>query len=152
MPKEENFLADVLLKYKSRPYALISLLQNLQDHYGFLSPKILLLVSQKLNLPPAKIYGIVTFYSQFKLKPVGKYLIRVCLGTACHVKRSNELLDYLQNKYGLKPGETTQNQLITLETVNCMGACSLSPAIAINEKIYGNLGKSEIEKLLADLK
>lgn len=152
MVKEENFLADIISKHKSKPYALISLLQTLQEYYGFLSPEILLSISQNLNIPPAKIYGIATFYSQFKLKPIGKYIIQLCFGTACHVKGSDELLNHLKSKYGLKPGETSPDQLFTLETVNCVGACSLSPVIVINKKIYGNMNKLKLDKLMTELK
>ena len=145
---EDKFLKEIFKKYKSKTYALISLLQEVQDHFGFLSEEIIRLISENLNIPIAKIYGIITFYSQFKLNPVGKYVVQVCLGTACHVKGSAEILKHFETKLGIKAGQSTPDMKITLETINCIGACSLSPAIAINKKVYGHLDTDIVDSLI----
>lgn len=152
MVEEEKYLSDLLNKYRHKPHALIALMQDLQQHYGFLSEKILMLIAEKLHIPLAKIYGICTFYSQFKLKPHGKYVIQVCTGTACHVKGSHTLLEHFKEKYRLQPGQTSQDLLITLETVNCIGACSLSPTLMINHTVYGQIDTQKVDKLMSLMK
>jgi NADH-quinone oxidoreductase subunit E len=119
---------------------LIPILQAVQVEYRYLPEEILTFIATSLGVPPAKVFGVATFYSLFTLKPKGKYLIRVCNGTACHVKKSMDLHEALRTKLNLKETQdTTVDMLFTLETVNCLGACGLAPAMVINDEAYGQL-------------
>lgn len=119
---------------------LIPILQAVQGEYRYLPEEILTFIATSLGIPPAKVFGVATFYSLFTLKPKGKYIIRVCNGTACHVKKSMDLHDALCKKLNLgEKQETTADMLFTLETVNCLGACGIAPAMVINDEAYGQL-------------
>jgi NADH-quinone oxidoreductase subunit E len=119
---------------------LIPILQAVQGEYRYLPEEILTFIATSLGIPPAKVFGVATFYSLFTLKPKGKYIIRVCNGTACHVKKSMDLHAALCDKLNLgEKQETTADMLFTLETVNCLGACGLAPAMVINDEAYGQL-------------
>ena len=119
---------------------LIPILQAVQAEYRYLPEEILTFVATSLGISPARVFGVATFYSLFTLKPKGKYLIRVCDGTACHVKRSMGLHGAIVKKLDLKKDEdTTPDMLFTVETVNCLGACGLAPAMVVNEEVYGQL-------------
>lgn len=122
------------------PARLIPILQEVQAEYRYLPEEILTFVATSLGLSPAKVFGVATFYSLFTLKPKGKYHIRVCNGTACHVKSSMGLHEALRERLKLSEGQdTSTDMLFTLETVNCLGACGLAPAMVINEEVYGQL-------------
>jgi NADH-quinone oxidoreductase subunit E len=119
---------------------LIPILQAVQGEYRYLPEEILTFIATSLGIPPAKVFGVATFYSLFTLKPKGKYIIRVCNGTACHVKKSMDLHTALCEKLDLgETRDTTADMLFTLETVNCLGACGLAPAMVINDEAYGQL-------------
>lgn len=119
---------------------LIPILQAVQGEYRYLPEEILTFIATSLGIPPAKVFGVATFYSLFTLKPKGKYIIRVCNGTACHVKKSMDLHAALCEKLNLgETQDTTADMLFTLETVNCLGACGLAPAMVVNEEAYGQL-------------
>lgn len=131
---------------------LIPILQAVQAEYRYLPEEVLTFVATSLGISPARVYGVATFYSLFTLKPKGKYLIRVCDGTACHVKRSMDLHDALGKKLGLAEGEdTTRDMLFTLETVNCLGACGLAPAMVVNEEVYGQLTPERATEIVSDI-
>lgn len=122
------------------PARLIPILQAVQAEYRYLPEEILAYVATSLGISPARVYGVATFYSLFTLKPKGKYLVRVCDGTACHVKKSMDLYEVLRSKLKLVNGaDTTADLLFTLETVNCLGACGLAPAMVVNDEVYGQL-------------
>jgi len=143
----------VLSKYSENdPSALIPILQDIQDIHGYLPEQELKRVSTHSGLPMSRIYGVATFYNQFRLQPLGKYVIRVCRGTACHVKGSFDILTTLETELNIKAGETTKDMLFTIETVACIGACSIAPVIAVGEEFYGNLDAKSVKKLLRDLK
>ena len=127
---------------------LISLLQDIQETYGYLPEEALQAVADFFDMPLSGVYGVATFYNQFRLKPLGKNVIRVCRGTACHVKNSANILIALESELGIKAGETTRDKLFTLETVACIGACSIAPVININEEYYGRVEVKEISKIL----
>ncbi len=127
---------------------LISLLQKIQEEEGYISVATMDTVSQILEIPVAKIYGVVTFYSQFRLKPVGKYLIMLCQGTACHVNGSAGIEETITEYLKIKDGETTADGLFTLENVACLGCCSLSPAMMISGETYGELNDKKVIKIL----
>ena len=141
----------ILEKYDSKD-DLLPAMQDIQRAYGYLSEENLEMLSKKLHIPLTIISGVATFYNWFKLKPVGKYHISVCRGTACHVHNSGELLKVLEKKLRIKTGEITEDMNFSLESVNCIGACAKAPAIMINETVYGELDERKIDKLLSSLK
>ena len=119
---------------------LVPILQAVQEEYRYLPEEVMTLVATSLGIPAAKVYGVATFYSHFALQPKGKYVIRVCDGTACHVKGSQDLVDALQARLGLGGArKTTPDMMFTLETVSCLGACGLAPAMVVNEDVYGQV-------------
>ncbi len=124
----------------------------MQEVEGYLSRENINRISEYLRLPPSKIYGVATFYNQFKLKKPGKIQIQVCRGTACHVKGSLNLLDSLQLMLGIEPGETTKDGLFTLDTVACVGGCSIAPVITANGRFFGRLDKKKLEELIEKLR
>lgn len=128
--------------------SLIALLQDVQDIYGYLPEKALRDISNHINIPLSGVYGVATFYNQFRLTPLGKNVIRVCRGTACHVKNSANILVALESELGIKAGQTTRDKVFTLETVVCIGACSIAPVININKDYYGRVVIKEIPKIL----
>lgn len=155
---DANFteLAPVLEKYAKVPGSLITILQQAQDIYGYLSMDAINYISEKTGIMPAKIYGVATFYAQFRLQPIGKYLIMLCKGTACHVNGSDMIEEAVSEHLGIKDGETTEDGLFTLNNVACLGCCSLAPVMMIKtndgEETYGNLTKSSVVKILDDIK
>lgn len=128
---------------------LIAMLQDIQGVYGYLPEKALSDVAEFVGMPVSSVYGVATFYNQFRLTPLGKNVIRVCRGTACHVKNSANILQALETELKVTAGETTRDKLFTLETVACIGACSIAPVININEEYYGRMTVKEIPKVLA---
>ncbi len=128
---------------------LIPILQAVQNEYKYLPEEILAFIASSLNISPARVYGVATFFAHFTLKPKGKYIIKVCDGTACHVKKSTALIDAIKNKLGLKDGEhTTKDMLFTLETVSCLGACGLAPVLLINEDVHGQVTPDKVVQLI----
>jgi len=131
---------------------LIYILQEVQKIYRYLPEEVMSYIATSLNMPAAKVFGVATFYSNFALEPKGKHVINVCDGTACHVKGSTDLLDILQNKLGLtKAKPTTEDMMFTVETVSCIGACGLAPAITINGQVHGLLTEADVEKLVDEI-
>ena len=127
---------------------LITVLQKTQDIYGYLPVDVLVYISKYTGIKLAKIMGVVTFYTQFRTKPVGKYLILICQGTACHVNGSNDIESAVKDYLKVGEGEITQNGLFTYNNVACLGCCSLAPAIMIGDRTYGNLTKDSVVKVL----
>ena len=142
--KKEPFEAE---KEEKRPN-VVAILQDLQEEKSYLSKEDMINLSKKLEIPGVDIYGVATFYSQFRLKPSGKYIVSICRGTACHVKNSYALLQYLEEILGIKAGQTTKDGKITLECVNCIGACAKAPAMMVNDVVYGELDKKKIKKVI----
>ena len=132
-------LQPVLDQYAKVPGSLITILQKAQDIYGYLSVDTINYISEATGIKPAKIYGVATFYAQFRLQPIGKYLIMLCQGTACHVNSSQLILQTIKDELGIDDGETTEDGLFSLECVACLGCCSLSPVMMINGDTYGSL-------------
>jgi len=127
---------------------LIPLLQDIQEVYGYLPEDSLKDIAIHVNMPLSSVYGVATFYNQFRLTPLGKNVIRVCRGTACHVKNSANILAALENELGVCAGSTTRDKVFTLETVACIGACSIAPVVNINDEYYGRVTIKEIPKIL----
>ena len=134
--------------YEGAEGALIPLLQKAQAVEGYISPEAIRIITTETGIPPSEIYGVATFYAQFRLKPVGKYIIRVCHGTACHVANAKSITDAISDVLGIAGGETTPDRLFTLETVSCLGCCSLAPVIMINDQTYGNLTTTSVKKII----
>jgi NADH-quinone oxidoreductase subunit E len=147
-PKQVK-LGEVLAKYKSQKGALIPVLQESQDIYGYLPTEVLRQISTELKIPLSKVYGVVTFYAQFHLKPRGRNIVRVCLGTACHVRGGAKILETIQKELGIIDGETTKDLRYTLESIACIGACGLAPVIMINEDTHGRLTPDKLGAILA---
>lgn len=128
--------------------ALIPILQEVQDAEGYLSKEAVSKIGKQLDLPSSKIFGVATFYNQFRFKPLGKYHIQVCRGTACHVKGSLAVMDRLKRELKVEAGDTTSDGLFSLEVVACIGACGLAPVIAVNGEYHANLVSDDIPKIL----
>ncbi len=139
-PKSDfSLIADILAKYGDSSSNLITILQKSQDIYGYLPKDVMYHIAEKIGVTPADVMGVATFYSQFRLSPIGKYLIMSCQGTACHVNGSERVSAAISEYLGIGNGETTADGLFTLENVACLGCCSLAPVIMINGEAYGNL-------------
>jgi NADH-quinone oxidoreductase E subunit len=130
--------------------ALIPILQEVQERQGYLSREAVTQISKHLNLPATKIFGVATFYNQFRFQPKGKYHFTVCRGTACHVKGSNRVLEMAQKLLKLKPGQTSRDRLFSLETVACMGACGLSPVMNLNGEFYAKVTPQKLLKIIQE--
>lgn len=130
--------------------ALIPILQEVQEKQGYLSRESVIRISRHLNLPATKIYGVATFYNQFRFQPKGKYHLMVCRGTACHVKGSNRVLEMAEKLLKLKPGQTSRDRLFSLETVACMGACGLSPVMNLNGEFYAKVTPQKLVQIIQE--
>jgi len=146
-----RIISDILKNY-SRADDLMPALQEIQKEYGYLSEENLILLSKKINVPLSQISGVATFYNWFKLKPIGKYHISVCRGTACHVNNSEQLLKFIEKKLKITAGNLTDDKVFSLECVNCIGACAKAPAIMINDVVYGELTEKKIDIVLDGLR
>ena len=135
---------------KDEPTPLMIVLSAIQKKYGYIPLEVQEVVSQEMGIPVAEIYGVVTFYGFFSLNPRGKSVIGICLGTACYVKQSQLVLDKFSSLLGIKPGETTEDGLFTIDAVRCLGACALSPAISINGNVYPKVKPSDVAKIIDD--
>ena len=134
-----SLIENIISKYKGKKGGLITLLQEIQAVYTYLPKAALQRVEEELNYNLSELYAVATFYAQFKLKPSGKYSIKVCKGTACHVQNANAVMNALSEHLQVKDGETTEDGKFTLEAVSCLGCCSLAPAIMIGEETFGKL-------------
>ena len=151
-----TLLAPTLEKYAAVPGSLITILQQTPEIYGYLSEEAILYISERTGILPAKIYGVATFYAQFRLQPVGKYLIMMCKGTACHVNGADRVEEAVEEYLGIRDGETTEDGIFTLNTVACLGCCSLAPVMMLKrsdgEETYGNLTKDSVVKILDEIR
>ena len=142
-------IENILEKYdNSKRDALISLLQEIQENEGFLSEEAIVKTGKKLKIPTSKIYGVATFYNQFRFEPTGKYHVMVCRGTACHVLGSLTVLQELEKVLKIKAGQTTRDGLFSIEVVACMGACGLAPVININGSFYAKVTSESIKEII----
>ncbi len=147
-PEQEAELRKVIADNKDEKGALMPVLQKAQDIYGYLPIEVQKIVATEMDIPLEKIYGVVTFYSQFSLMPKGKYKISVCLGTACYVKGSGDIYDKLIQKLGIKGGECTADGKFSLEACRCIGACGLAPVMTVNDDVYGRLTVDQVQNIL----
>jgi len=137
-------LTPILDRYEGRRGVLVSLLQDVQAEFGFLEEKVMSTVAEALKLPLSHLYGVTSFYSQFYFKPRGKHIVRVCTGTACHIRGAPAIQARLEDELGICAGETTADVVFTLETVNCVGCCALAPVVTVNDRV---LNRREQRKL-----
>ncbi len=142
-------IEQILAKYpNARRDDLIPILQKVQDACGFLSREAVIRIGEYLKLPASKIYGVATFYNQFRFQPQGTFNVQVCRGTACHVKGSVKVLDALVREMGIHPGETSRDGVFSLEVVSCIGACGLAPVIAINGEFYAGMTPEKVKTII----
>ena len=139
-------------KYNGKKGNMIPLLQGIQEEFGYLPKEAFTKVSKETGLELSEMYGVATFYAQFRLKPVGKHIVKVCHGTACHVQNAKELTDALQDSLNVDDGETTEDGMFTLESVACLGCCSLAPVLMIGDETYGKLTGGKAVKIVRDIK
>ncbi len=130
--------------------ALIPILQRVQEREGYLSTDAIVRIGEKLDLPAAKIYGVATFYNQFRFQPRGKNHIMICRGTACHVKGSAKVLENISHRTGVEPGRTSRDGQFSIEVVACMGACALAPAVNVNGHFYPKVSPTKVDRLIQD--
>ena len=152
MKNTDEFLKELFNIYLPEKDNLIQMLNEIQEHYGYVPMDVKEKISEFLNIPLAEIYGVVTFYSRFSLEPQGKYRITVCLGTACFVKGSQKIMDRLTEKLGIGPGETTKDGLFTIEQTRCVGACGLAPVFTVNGEVYGKATVKKLDEVIEKLK
>jgi len=139
---------EIIDKYNGEKTSVISILLDIQKEYNYLPKNALRIVAKELDMFLSEIYTIATFYKAFSLKPRGKHVITVCLGTACHVRGGSKIADALSRELSIECGETTEDMEFTLETVNCLGACALGPVLVVNEEYHGNLSVGQVKGLL----
>ena len=151
-PSDLSLIEPTLETYAEVPGSLIAILQETQDVYGYLPLDVMELISQRTGTPIATVIGVATFYAQFRLEPVGKYLIMLCQGTACHVNGSELISAAITDELGIEDGQTTEDGLFTLKHVACLGCCSLSPVMMINGKVYSSLTPDKAKKVLRTLR
>jgi len=149
---DTSLIESIILKYKGKREGLITLLQEIQDVYTYLPKVAMQRVEAELNYPLSELYAVATFYAQFKLKPSGKYSIKVCKGTACHVQNANAVMNALAEHLQVKDGDTTEDGKFTLEAVSCLGCCSLAPAIMIADETFGKLSGDDAVKTVINFK
>lgn len=149
--KKDEFIERLCEKYKPIKDNLIQMLNEVQEHYGYVPMYIQKELSEYLKIPMAEIYGVVTFYSRFTLKPKGKYSISVCLGTACFVKGSQKIMDRLKDRLKIEPGETTADGKFSIEETRCVGACGLAPVFTVNGEVYGKATVQKLDQVLDEL-
>lgn len=148
MKPELGKVGEVLSRYPSPQESLIPVLQELQEHYGYLPEEVLREVCAQTGIKLTRILGVASFYAQFRLEPIGKYNIMVCLGTACHVNGGERIADAVRRELGVEPGKATQDGLFSWEEVACLGCCSLSPVMMINGTAYGKLDSKKVSDII----
>lgn len=147
-----SLLDGVLKEYAAVKGSLITILQHTQDIYGYLPKEAIECISERTGIAASEIMGVATFYTQFRFQPVGKYLIMLCQGTACHVNGSERILDTVRDELGIEDGGTTEDGIFSLKCVACLGCCSLSPVMMVNEDTYGSLTPEKTKKILRELR
>jgi len=141
-------LDDILSQYDGESGDLIPILQEAQERFGYLSEGVMAGIAKFLRLPESTVYGVGTFYAQFKFTPTGKRIVKVCRGTACHVRRGARILSEVEKQLGIKPGETTDDLEYSLETIACFGSCALAPVVVIDKTVYGRMTTKRVSEVL----
>jgi NADH-quinone oxidoreductase subunit E len=148
----ERTMDNILSHFQGDRDELINILQEVQEHFRYLPEDSLCRVAEFLKITVNEVYAVATFYALFRLKPCGKKIVRVCRGTACHVRGGSDILHAVQKRLGIKPGETTKDMEYSLETVACIGACALAPNISIDKETYGLVSNKKLEEVFGDWK
>ncbi|BCI60677.1 NADH-quinone oxidoreductase subunit NuoE family protein [Solibaculum mannosilyticum] len=148
-PEQEKQLLQVIESHKGQQGALMPVLQEAQEIYGYLPLEVQQIISENMGVPMEEIYGVATFYSQFSLSPKGQYKISVCLGTACYVKGSGKIYEKLSQRLGIGADECTPDGKFSLEACRCIGACGLAPVLTVNDEVYGRLTEDDVDSILA---
>ena len=143
-------IKEICSRYKDEPSPLMLVLADVQNEYGYIPLEVQEIISEELNIPVSDIYGVVTFYSFFSLNPKGKYVIGVCIGTACYVKGGQNVLDKFSELLKIKVGQTSSDGLFTLDALSCIGACGIAPAISINGTVYPKVKLSDVDKIIKE--
>ena len=144
-------LDELLSAYSGKKGDLIPILQEVQEKFGYLPREAMQKIAKFLSLSESTVYGVSTFYAQFKFAPTGKRIVKVCRGTACHVRGAGRILGEIERQLGIKPGETTDDLEYTLETIACFGSCALAPVIVIDKDVYGRMTTTKVGQILADI-
>ena len=150
--KIKDEVENILQQFKQDRQNLITILNEVQEKYGYIPKIAQVVIADYLGIPLAEVYGVITFYSRFSLEPKGKYNISICLGTACFVKGSKELLERAKQKLGIEEGKTTEDGMFSLDTTRCVGACGLAPVFTVNNEVYGKATVKKIDEVLDSLK
>jgi len=143
-------LDDILSQYDGEGGDLIPILQEAQERFGYLPGEVMQWIAKFLRLPESNVFGVATFYAQFKFTPTGKRIVKVCRGTACHVRRGARILSEVEKQLGIKPGETTDDLEYSLETVACIGACALAPTMVIGKETHGQMTTKKVGELFSE--
>jgi NADH-quinone oxidoreductase subunit E len=144
----EETLQEIFSRHHGTRDALIPILQDIQGAFGYLPPEAMDAAAGFCRIAPVEVYGVATFYAQFKFQPIGKNLVMVCQGTACHVMGGERVLQEIERRLEVKPGQTTEDGLFTLETVACIGACGLAPAVIVNKETHGQMKPERVAEIL----
>lgn len=147
-----SLLDETMAEYATVPGSLITILQHTQEIYGYVPTEAMWYIAEKTGIKPAKVLGVATFYTQFRFKPVGKYLIMLCKGTACHVNGADNVYDAICEELGIADGDTTDDLLFSIKVVACLGCCSLSPVMMINDETFGSLTPKKAREIIREIK
>lgn len=147
-----SLLDETMAEYAAVPGSLITILQHTQEIYGYVPTEAMWYIAEKTGIKPAKVLGVATFYTQFRFKPVGKYLIMLCKGTACHVNGADNVYDAICEELGIADGDTTDDLLFSIKVVACLGCCSLSPVMMINDETFGSLTPKKAREIIREIK
>lgn len=139
----------ILARNNNDPSALIAILQDVQRKIGYLPKEMLMRIATKLGIPPSRVYAVATFYKAFKLKPTGAHIVKICLGTACHIKGAAGIMQAVESELGVKPEDVSPDGMFSYEAVRCVGCCGLAPVIMIDESFHGKVNPKDIRKVLA---
>ena len=148
---KDTYMEELLKTFKPEKDNLIQILNSVQEHYGYIPEDAQKEISEFLKMPMAEIYGVITFYSRFTLKPKGKYNIAICMGTACFVKGSEKIMDRAKERLKIEPGETSKDGMFSIEETRCVGACGLAPVFTVNGEVHGNATVQMLDKVIDDI-
>ncbi len=148
--EDEEFIKQVCASFNNDPQELINVLHGCQEHFGYLPAEVQEVVSDHLNVPVARIYGVVTFYSFFSMTPKGKHPISICMGTACYVRGGEKVLDEFKKELGIQVGQVTKDNKFSLSSLRCVGACGLAPVVLVGDKTYGRVAPDDVKNILKE--
>ncbi len=148
--EDVDFISGVCESFENDPQELINVLHSCQEHFGYLPAEIQEVVAERLNIPVARVYGVVTFYSFFTMVPKGRYPVSICLGTACYVRGAEKVLEEFRKELGIKVGQCTKDNKFSLSSLRCVGACGLAPVVLVGEKTYGRVSPDDVKNIIKE--